>query len=257
MLGKTSTAAGQARELSLRLAASYDDSAEHTFVRQRLRLLPAALETRPHGEVVRPDNTTLLHRENIYGSGPPVEQPSEEVARLIREYLPANASVADVGCGAGVYAPGLIAAGHAWLGLETNPHCAQILDRQQLPYRRVDPASRRLPCADQEWDCAICIEVLEHISEPEIFVREIRRVIRSRALFSVPNIEVLPYLHDWGVVPWHMLEADHKNFFTRASLRSLLGKSFRQVEVFPYAEHPLRTRDGLALHTHLFAVADA
>jgi 2-polyprenyl-3-methyl-5-hydroxy-6-metoxy-1,4-benzoquinol methylase len=257
MLGKTSTAASQARESTLRLAASYDEGAEQSFVRQRLRLLPAALETRPHGAVVRPDNTTLLHRENIYGSGPPVEQSSEEVARLISEYLPPNASVVDVGCGAGVYAPGLIARGHPWLGLEINPHCAQILERQQLPYRRVDLAARRLPCADQEWDCAICIEVLEHISEPEIFLREIRRAIRRRALFSVPNIEVLAYLHDWGVVPWHMLEADHKNFFTRASLRSLLGKSFRRIEVFPYAEHPLRTRDRVALHMHLFAVADA
>lgn len=257
MLGKTPTAANQAREVTLRLAASYNDGAEHTFVRQGLRLLPAALKRRPHGEVVRPDNTTLLHRENIYGSGPPIEQPSDEVGRLINEYLPANASVVDVGCGAGVYAPGLIARGHVWLGLETNPHCAEILERQQLPHRLVDPASRRLPCADQEWDCAICIEVLEHISEPELFAREIRRVIRSRALFSVPNIEVLPYLHEWAVVPWHMLEADHKNFFTRASLRSLLEKSFRRVEVFPYAEHPLRTRDGVTLHAHLFAVAAA
>jgi hypothetical protein len=81
-------------------------------------------------------------------------------------------------------------------------------------------------------------------------------VIRGRALFSVPNLEILPYLHEWGVVPWHLLEADHKNFFTRASLRTLLRKYFPHVEVFPYGEHPLKTRDGIPLHVHLFAVAD-
>ncbi len=256
MFGKTPSPLSQAEEVTLRVAASFAGSAEQTFASQQVRLIPASLEKRPHGEVVRPDNPTLLHRENIYGSGPPLEKPSEEAARLIADYLPRDASVLDVGCGAGAYGPGLIAAGHKWLGLETNSYCCEILQRRQLPYRAVDPAAGVLPCADQEWDCAICIEVLEHIAAPEAFVQEIRRVIRQRALFSVPNIEVLPYFNDWGVVPWHMLEADHKNFFTRANLRTLLEGCFDRVEVFPYGEHPLRTRDGVPLHGHLFAVAD-
>ena len=69
--------------------------------------------------------------------------------------------------------------------------------------------------------------------------------------------EVLPYFKDWEVAPWHLLEAGHKNFFTRASLRALLGKYFARVEVFSYGEHPLRTRDQIALHLHLFAVAES
>jgi len=110
---------------------------------------------------------------------------------------------------------------------------------------------------DREFDHAICIEVLEHIDEPDIFLKEIARVIRGRALFSVPNIEVLPYFKDWEVVPWHLLEAGHKNFFTRASLRELLNKYFGRVEVFSYGQHALRTRDGIALHVHLFAAAES
>jgi ubiquinone/menaquinone biosynthesis C-methylase UbiE len=113
-----------------------------------------------------------------------------------------------------------------------------------------------LPCADQEFNHAICIEVLEHIKDPCSFLSEIARVIRERAMFSVPNLEVLPFLKDWEVVPWHLLEADHTNFFTRASLRTLLGQYFSRVEVFSYSEHPLQTRDGVALHLHLFAIAD-
>jgi 2-polyprenyl-3-methyl-5-hydroxy-6-metoxy-1,4-benzoquinol methylase len=120
----------------------------------------------------------------------------------------------------------------------------------------VDLESRNLPCADGEWDCATCIEVLEHVKKPEVFVSEIARVTRGRVLFSVPNMEVLPYLHGWGVVPWHLLEGDHKNFFTRASLRTLLRKYFRHVEIFSYGEHPLRTREDIPVHVHLFAVAD-
>ncbi|HEX4639879.1 MAG TPA: class I SAM-dependent methyltransferase [Chthoniobacterales bacterium] len=221
-----------------------------------VRIIPASLRDRPYGDVVSPENETLLHRENIYGSGPPIEEPGVEVSDLLRAYLPERASVVDVGCGAGAYGPPLIAAGHEWLGLEANAHCCGILERRQLPFRKVDLESNRLPCADAEFDCAICIEVLEHTKDPETFVREIARISRRHALFSVPNLELLPYLHDWRVVPWHLLEGDHKNFFTRASLGALLHRFFRHVEIFPYGEHPLRTRDGVPLFVHFFAVAD-
>jgi SAM-dependent methyltransferase len=256
MLGKIRSAATEPHEATLRIIASWDGDVSSTLAEQPVRLVPALLRERPYGEVVYPENETLLHRENIYGSGPPIEEPGIEVANLLQEYLPDRCSVVDVGCGAGAYGPGLMAAGHDWLGLEANSHCCDILRRRQLPFRRVDLESRVLPCTDGEWDCAICIEVLEHLKDPEIFLREIARVVRGRALFSVPNMEVLPYLHGWRVVPWHLLEGDHKNFLTRASLRNLLARFFREVEVFSYGEHPLRTREGVPLHVHLFAVAD-
>ena len=240
----------------MRVTASWDGESWRTLVEQPVRIEPTLLSQRHYGEVVYPENETLLHRENIYGSGPPIRDPGIEATNLILGYLPERASVVDVGCGAGAYGPVLIAAGHDWLGLESSPHCWEILAERQLPYRRVDPASPTLPCRAGEWDCGICIEVLEHIQEPEPFLSEIARVARQRVLFSVPNMEVLPYTYGWSVVPWHLLEADHKNFFTRGSLRALLEKYFRHVEVFPYGEHPLRTREGIPFYGHLWAIAD-
>lgn len=255
ILGKIAAAANEPREALLRVVASWSAGASSTLAEQPVRLVPAVLRERPYGEVLFPENETLLHRENIYGSGPPIEEPGVEVSNLLREYLPVGASVVDVGCGAGAYGPVLMAAGHDWLGLESNAHCCGILERRPLPFRRVDLESRKLPCTDGEWDCAICIEVVEHVQDPESFVREIARITRGRALFSVPNLELLPYLYDWRVVPWHLLEGDHKNFFTRGSLRALLTRYFANVEIFSYGEHPLKTRDGVPLHVHLFAVA--
>ena len=256
MLGRIPSMGAEPREITLRVVASWDAGNETTLAEQDVRLVPARLRERPYGEVVFPENETLLHRENIYGSGPPIEEAGVEVSNLLHAYLPAGSSVVDVGCGAGAYGPPMIAAGHGWLGLEANDHCCEILERRRLPFRRVDLATARLPCTDGEYDCAICIEVLEHTKNPETFAAEIARIIRCRALFSVPNLELLPYLYDWRVVPWHLLEGDHRNFFTRASLHSLLGRFFRRVEIFPYGEHPLRTRDGVPLYVHLFAVAD-
>jgi 2-polyprenyl-3-methyl-5-hydroxy-6-metoxy-1,4-benzoquinol methylase len=222
-----------------------------------VELVPAGLHDRHYGDVVPPEQGNVLHRENIYGSGPPVEQPSPEALRLVLDHLPPQSSIVDVGCGAGAYGPPLINAGHRWLGLELNDNCIELLEERNLPYRKLQGPNVAFPCADGEFDHAICIEVLEHTADPESFLKEIARVIRGRSLFSVPNIEVLPFLKDWEVVPWHLLEADHKNFFTRASLQKILSQYFRQVEVFSYGEHPLRTRDEIALHLHLFAVADS
>ena len=254
MLGRISGGIAEPRDATLRVVAGIDDSGPSA--EQKVRLIPASLLNRPYGDVVSPENETLLHRENIYGSGPPIEEPGVEVSDLLRAYLPAQSSVVDVGCGAGAYGPPLIAAGQEWLGLEANDYCCDILTRRQLPFRKVDLSAARLPAADSEFDCAVCIEVLEHTKDPGTFASEIARIVRSRALISVPNMELLPYLHDWRVVPWHLLEGDHKNFFTRASLSALLRRHFRSVEIFPYGEHPLQTRDGVPLFVHLFAVAD-
>lgn len=218
-------------------------------------LVPEHLRERHYGDVVYPGQAEVLHREDIYGSGPPVEQPSPEALALVLSYLPPKSSMVDVGCGAGAFGPGLIKKGYEWLGLEVNDRCIEMLERRKLPYRKINNATRQFPCVDHEFDHALCIEVLEHVEGLDAFLGEIARIISGRALFSVPNMEVLPLLKDWEAVPWHLLEADHKNFFTRTSLRNLLGRYFSQVEVFSYGEHPLRTRDEIAVHVHLFAVA--
>ena len=247
----------EARDGTIELTASWNgDVAEYLIGKVPVHLVPAFLQKRHFGEVVFPGQRRVLHRENIYGSGPPVLEPGPEMLRLTLDYLSPRSSVVDVGCGAGAYGPALIAAGHQWIGIEVNRECLQLLEQRGLPFRKTVSRTERVPCSDDEFDEAICIEVLEHVDRLEPFLREISRIIRKRAIFSVPNIEVIPYFKDWEAVPWHMLEADHKNFFTRTSLCELLTPYFSRVEVFSYSEHPLRTRDGIAPHAHLCAVAD-
>jgi SAM-dependent methyltransferase len=256
-LARTAGCNEASRDATIQLTVSWNgDAAEYLIGKVPVHVVPAFLQKRHFGEVLFPAQSRVLHRENIYGSGPPVLEPSVEILRVTLDYLSPRSSVLDVGCGAGAYGPALISAGHQWTGMEVNPDCLQLLEQHGLPFRKAEPGRKRFPCLDEEFDEAICIEVLEHIEHPEPFLEEISRVVRQRAIFSVPNIEVIPYFKDWETVPWHMLEGDHKNFFTRTSLRKLLALHFSRVEIFSYAEHPLRTRDGIALHAHLCAVAD-
>jgi 2-polyprenyl-3-methyl-5-hydroxy-6-metoxy-1,4-benzoquinol methylase len=219
-------------------------------------VVPADLSRRPYGDVLPPNRSEVLHRENIYGSGPPVENPSGEALALVLQFLAREASVLDVGCGAGAFGPPLIAAGHRWLGIEVDARCAEILERRKLPFKRLANPNQPLPFSNKEFDAAIAIEVLEHVEQFDALIAEVARVTRSRFLVSVPNMEVIPYFAPLGIVPWHLLEATHVNFFTRAGLHAALARHFRHVEVFSYGEHPVRSAHGIPLHVHLFAIAD-
>lgn len=48
---------------------------------------------------------------------------------------------------------------------------------------------------------------------------------------TVPDISSIPVCYQHGVVPWHLLERSHYNFFNGNSLTLLLKKAFRTVEL--------------------------
>ena len=159
----------------------------------------------------------------------------------------------DVGCGLGSYGRTLLTDGYAWMGAEVDAADCAELTRLGLPHRHVD--GRSLPFADASFDAALCLEVLEHLDDPATVLREIHRVAPRKLLVSVPNCELLGYLWDHLATPWHMLEADHKNFYTRHSLGALLRQCYSQVELGFHTPYPLRTVEGTPLHYHLFAIA--
>lgn len=97
--------------------------------------------------------------------------------------------VLDVGCGEGVsltymqrtFTPGFIT------GFD--------LDGSRVKQAKSgDPAGRYfisnaqdVPLPGNSVDLVICLEALEHVGEPKLVLREISRVSRKYALFSVPN----------------------------------------------------------------------
>jgi SAM-dependent methyltransferase len=226
-----------------------------------LQILPDDHTGAPYGNLCNPRQTEVLHREHLYSTGHPAEQASPDCVELIADYLPPRVSLLDVGCGIGAYCEPLRARGFSWMGCETSLDCVHELALRSRPHRIIRPPAwpwsrYRLPAADREFDAAIAIEVLEHIAEPDPFLAEMARVTRRHACFSVPNLETLPFLASRLVAPWHLLEGDHRNFFTRFNLRPLLQRHFRSVEILDYGPQPLSSTDGLPLPYHLFALCE-
>jgi len=190
----------------------------------------------------------VLHREEIYGSGPPNTAANPEVLALILRY--SQAPILDVGCGIGVYMAAIRGRGLAVCGLEVNPDYVKRAKARGLDVQLYD--GRAFPYPAGGFDTAIAIEVLEHLPDWEHTLHEMLRVTRRCVLLSVPNIGVIPALSRHRVVPWHLLEASHVNFFTAEILSRRLSRvSGTSSHVFTYGAFQI---NGETYHNHIFAV---
>lgn len=191
----------------------------------------------------------ILRRENIYGSGPPSRVVSEEVLNYVRTY--AGRRVLDVGCGIGAYMNSLTSYGYECEGIENNQDYVAECLKNGLKVQHLN--AQDLQFSENSFDTVMMIEVLEHLPEPIVALREAFRVAKKNVLISVPNIDVLPIMSKYQVVPWHILEATHVNFFTQKILESLLKTFTPKIAVFPYGQFALWVSEK-PLHQHIFGV---
>ena len=196
------------------------------------------------------DSTAVLQRVHIYASGPPVSELFPEMLGIVRRY--AGSTVLDLGFGTGPYAAALRETARVVYGVEYAEESVRLARQRALSVVRAD--GRRLPLRSGSCDSVVAVEVLEHIERPEEALKECARVTRRNVIVSVPNAAVIPHLFPWGVVPWHLLEATHVNFFSARTLEHLMRQSFEHVVVGYYARSFIFP-GAPPLYAHLFGVA--
>lgn len=171
----------------------------------------------------------------------------------LRRYLfaaryAAGARVLDVGCGPGYGAARLAGVARCCLGIDADP---AALAYARAHYRRPNLAfaqmrAERLALPDGAADLVTCFEVLEHLPDEHVLLRELARVLRPGGwlLLSTPNRLVdEPHMRSIGLRhPYHV------NLLTPARLRAALRRHFRQVRLYG------QRRRGSALHTALKAL---
>jgi 2-polyprenyl-3-methyl-5-hydroxy-6-metoxy-1,4-benzoquinol methylase len=208
------------------------------------------------GVTVDRDGTVTGNTYDKYGSTNPV------VRRLMVRFegtldeLFARAdprSLLDVGCGEGV----LVERWARRLGPERRVVGIDLDDpalQAQWAARAAPNLELRvmraehLPFADDEFDVASAIEVLEHVPDPEHTVSEMARVAQRWLLVSVPreplwrvlNVARGAYLRHAGNTPGHL------NHWSRRGLVRLLARHGEVVEVrspFPWTMLLVRVGD--------------
>jgi 2-polyprenyl-3-methyl-5-hydroxy-6-metoxy-1,4-benzoquinol methylase len=210
------------------------------------------------GVTVSDEGVVTGNTYDKYGSGNPL------VRRLMAGFerdldelldLAAPGSLVDVGCGEGVlvhrWAERLSGARVVGLDLEEPSIQAGWAERRapNLEYRLLDGAASPsrddaspkgdLPFAENEFDLASAIEVLEHVPDPERTLAEMARCARGHLLVSVPreplwrmlNMARGAYISDLGNTPGHL------NHWSRRAFVSLLSRHGQVVQVrspFPW-----------------------
>jgi 2-polyprenyl-3-methyl-5-hydroxy-6-metoxy-1,4-benzoquinol methylase len=139
-------------------------------------------------------------------------------------------SILDVGCGEGVlteqWADKLGSGRIVGIDLDDPKLQAEWAKRQRanLEYKVEDATN--LSFADNEFDMASAIEVLEHVPDPERTVSEMARVAKNWILVSVPreplwrglNVARGAYIKDLGNTPGHI------NHWSKRSFVSMLER---------------------------------
>ena len=223
----------------------------HEDISDAQQKVAPALEALPYFSALRTfeQASQILQRENIYGSGPPTPTVSEETFHHVKKH--AGRRILDVGCGIGAYTKALAQVGYECIGIENNQAYIVECQKSGIDARRMD--AHRLAFPENAFDTVIMLEVLEHLLEPLVALHEAFRVTKKNVIISVPNIDVIPIMSKYQVVPWHLLEATHVNFFTPKLLDSTLRKFARTTEVFTYGHFaPWITEQ--EMHMHIYGV---
>jgi SAM-dependent methyltransferase len=161
----------------------------------------------------------LLKRDEIYVEGLPADAPSSAVLHFVERH--AGRRVLDIGCGYGAYALALAREGREVAGIELNSAYVAEARRRGLDVTQGDASAT--PFADDAFDTALLVEVLEHVQDAEPVLREALRVARE-VLVTVPNVGEYDSLGRYGLTYWHLVTTDHVRFFTADGLAELAAR---------------------------------
>ena len=199
----------------------------------------------PPSVTVDREGTVTGNTYDKYGSTNPVVKRLMANFETTLDELFAAASpdtILDVGCGEGVLtAKWAKRCSGSVVGIDLDDPQLQAEWEQRsepnLEYRVMK--AENLPFADDEFDMAAAIEVLEHVPDPEHTVAEMARVASSHLLVSVPreplwralNMARGAYWRDLGNTPGHV------NHWSKRSFTALLSRHGEVIEArspFPW-----------------------
>lgn len=101
-------------------------------------------------------------------------------------------SVLDVGCGTGVLARRVEAAGYQVTGIDPSRGMLGVMQKGPQPIRAVTGSGTALPFADNTFDLTYCVAVMHHVAEPD----RVRRTLIEMARVTRPGGHVLVWDHN-------------------------------------------------------------
>jgi len=163
-------------------------------------------------------------------------------ARLLDEIGPlAPRSLLDAGCGEGHVTQWLAKAlpGNEITGVEGRAEALTAFRARNPGLHAVEGDLRALPFPDDTFDLVLCIEVLEHLHQPEIALRELGRVCTGHLFLTVPhepffrtgNLARGRYWSRLGSTPGHLSTWGRRGFLGAVAAEL---EPVRWISLFPW-----------------------
>lgn len=134
--------------------------------------------------------------------------------------------VLDVGCGDGEFGARLQAKlGRRVMGVDISPRMVELARARGLTASTAD--AEALPFSDDSFDCVIANWMLYHVSDLDIALEEIDRVLRRGGALVAATLGVENLKELWNLVGGPPDMSDYT--FTRESGGVILSRSFRKV----------------------------
>jgi len=144
-------------------------------------------------------------------------------------------SLLDVGCGDGLLLEHLrkIYPKKTFVGADISETALKAARGKKLTVKKID--GEKLPFKDNSFDAVVSVQVLQHVENPDKFIKELQRVSKKFVLINAPN-------HSWwrfrvkkmiGLKPDIMVgETRHTSFFDFMKLKELLEKNRLEIISF-------------------------
>lgn len=135
--------------------------------------------------------------------------------KRVKKYLCGN-SILDVGCGKADFL-NLIKNSYQIAGTEVNTQRVDFLNGMLgQDIVRLGNLDEKLDFEDESFDAVVCLEVLEHLEDPEEALKELLRISRKRVIITVPFNEKIQYIlcvhcARYAPVPAHLHSFNKEN----------------------------------------------
>lgn len=141
----------------------------------------------------------------------------------------AGKKILDIGCATGEYCKKLSEIGFKCTGVDINPEYILKAKQKGIDAHIMDGETLDFP--NNSFDTVILFEVLEHVNNPKIVLKEAKRVAGKNVLISVPNCTEFTLLRAFNLTYDHFLDLDHINFFNKNDMEDLLSNCFNRFKV--------------------------
>ena len=182
------------------------------------------------------DTVRLQAEEHPLIEDVPPATPAEHCLRLmhLRAYDEAVAHAAgrdvlDVGCNTGYGTIRFVPVAKRVVGVDVSPRAIEAARERAVDGRPefIQTSGFELPFPDASFDLVTSFQVLEHVPDPLVFLRELARMLRpgGLAILATPNAATRLYP---GMAPWNRF---HVHEYVATELAELLRGVFPRVTV--------------------------